>query len=376
MIEFNVVYLTKLRFKQMEFIQYSPQIKLNDEILTLINNASERLLIKLKTLQLDQLEISAYYKTYLLKYINHFYYYARLYNQLFIKAFEVDANFTNRVIIDYGGGIGFLSLLALELGAKKVYYVDINNDASKAACVLGFEIGLKANDYLVGDLDHLIKELKSKEIHPDFVCSFDVIEHIYNPKEWMNKILTNYKTTVIVSMTSANGYNPFVNWKLKKYHQKAEYIGSSNQKIVNTRDTVLPFLATRRQIIAEFAPELSNLELDLLAKQTRGLFIDDIKEQLAIYKQKKNIHYRPKHMSNTCDPYTGNWVENIIDIKQLESDFNETQIKLEVIPTLYSPSQNSILNILKKVLNVCIEVLRKYSLYFSPGYILITQIRK
>jgi hypothetical protein len=108
----------------------------------------------------------------------------------------------------------------------------------------------------------------------------------------------------------------------------------------------------------------------MLSIKTRGLRIDDIEKVVCDYVNTGKISYEIKHPTNTCDPYTGSWVEKLIDIKQLKFLVINNDMIVHISNSFYSYSDNKILNLPKYILNQLIRVLGPGSLFFSPTFTL------
>jgi hypothetical protein len=84
----------------------------------IINEAGEKLYSKIQFLNLQNLNISEYNRNYLKKYIDN---YISQYSLLFLKALKkLNKPVSESTFIDYGGGCGFLSFFAEEIGFKTV----------------------------------------------------------------------------------------------------------------------------------------------------------------------------------------------------------------------------------------------------------------
>jgi hypothetical protein len=106
-----------------------------------------------------------------------------------------------------------------------------------------------------------------------------------------------------------------------------------------------------------------------LAIKSRGLIKEDIEQLVETFLQTGKIKYKP-HSTNTCDPYTGNWAENLIDIDDLKNIAVKSNLFVEVTNTYYGYSKDKLLNVLKRFINVLIKIAGKNNLLFSPMYVL------
>lgn len=337
----------------------------------LIKNAIFRLYDKLKKLDTSSLEISAYNKRYLQDYKNNFFFFMPLYEQLLQKSInKLSKPISESSFTDYGGGCGILSFLAVELGFKTVIYNDIYEVSTKDVKVITEEINTSINFFITGDVHQLVNFVKQHHIHIDILCSFDVLEHIYDLTDWFSKVKELQKPFSICFMTSANHRNPIVNNRLKKIHYKAEYIGSKKENGWKERDANKPFLDLRKEIISKHFKDLSSDQILTLAKNTRGLYGDAIISSCQRQINTGNFAQEISHPTNTCDPLTGNWAEHIINLKDLRKMIENKNTQVKFTSSFYSYSKNKILNLPKYILSFLMIISGKQNLFLSPSFTL------
>lgn len=336
-----------------------------------IKEATRKVFFKLNQINFDRCEISEYNKKYIKEYCVNASFFESLYTQLIVKSMKNNRKPVDEItFIDYGGGCGILSYIASELGIKKVIYNDIYDvsvhDVKRIAPLLKYS----TIDCVQGDIDELMEYLNTEKITPDIICSFDVLEHIYNLNYWFSKIKELDNSFSLYFMTSANGDNWYVNRKLKKTHKKAEFIGSEIKKGWKKRDSNVPFLDLRTEMISKKYTKLTKNEINMLAQKTRGLIQEDIFKVVNEYLNTGEISYSIEHPTNTCDPKTGNWAEHIIDVKKLKKKIEDTNTSVTFTSSTYSYSSNKLANIFKWFLNIIIMLLGNKNLRISHMYTL------
>jgi len=342
----------------------------NKEIL-LIKNAIAKLDGKLKKLDVSHLNISDYNKRYLKDYIDNYFFFMPLYEQLLQKViYKLNKTVQESSFIDYGGGCGILSFLAVEMGFKTVIYNDIYEVSTNDVKVISKIINSSIDHFISGDIHELTSYINENNIDIDIISSFDVLEHIYDLDDWFLGVRKISKSFSLCFMTSANAQNPYINRRLKKINIKAEYIGSKIENGWKERDANKPFLEIRKEIIAQNFKNLTEEKILILAKNTRGLFGEDIlnfcKKQLNFDQVKPAI----KHPTNTCDPSTGNWAEHIIDLKELRKLIENENTFVKFSNSFYSYSNNKIVNIPKYLFNFLMRLFGSQSLFLSASYTL------
>lgn len=339
-----------------------------------ISEAIKSLSLKLEKLNIATLDISDYNREYLRKYLDEYPFYMFLYAQLLSKAIKkLKKPIFESTFVDYGGGCGMLSYLAKEIGFKTVIYNDIYEKSTDDAQTISKSMLIPIDHFICGDVEEFIEKINENDIKPDLICSFDVLEHIYNLKSWFTSLVKIRNNFSLLFMTSANSKNPFIVNRLMKLHKQVEFKGIDKNKGWKEIDSNISFLQERKKIIKEYSNNLRILEINDLAFATRGLRKDDILKIVDDYNDSKTIDYHIKHPTNTCDPYTGNWAEHLINLNQLKAVLKKLDFKVTITNSYYSYSKNKVLNIPKYVLNLFIKMFGEKNLLFSPTYTLEIQ---
>ncbi len=343
---------------------------------TKIDSAIRKVYEKIAKQNLESLAISDYNKKYLKEYVNNYAFLMPLYKQLLQKAIlKLNKPVEEIVFVDYGGGCGILSFLAAELGCKTVIYNDIYSVSTEDAELISETLGYSIQHFVTGDIEEFSRYLEANRISIDLCCSFNVLEHIYNLEKWFDTFKKIKGSFRLCFMTSANGSNPYINYKHKKIHYNAEFIGRKKSKGWKERDEYLAFLELRKQIISQHFPQIDNDQVVLLAKKTRGLYRPDIIKVIQEYLETGVFAYSMKHKTNTCDPNTGNWAEHIIDIKALKSKLEGEEFRVKFTNSYYSYSKNKLFNFPKYILNRIIRFLGEETLLLSPTYTLEIDVK-
>lgn len=113
----------------------------------------------------------------------------------------------NRVVIDLGCGVGYGTFALAVSGARKVYGIDIDNDAIEYA---------KAH-YCHKNITYNVKDALNTKLSShmaDIVIAFEVIEHVKNPKKFLHEAKRLLKPDGIFIMSTPNseasfGQNPY-----------------------------------------------------------------------------------------------------------------------------------------------------------------------
>lgn len=320
---------------------------------------------RIREIKLKYPDISAHSVEFLERYRNNASFFTEAYTQLMKKAVKkLTRPINESTFVDYGGGCGILSLIAKEAGFRRVVYNDLYESELNDARWIAASMDIVIDNYICGDAEELVHEIRSNNIEVDLICSFDVLEHIYDFDKWINTIF-GLRSFSVLFMTSANPENPYIRRRLKKIHNIAESLGCKNN--IRNGDLFIDnsFLKEREIIIKNRYPELRDKEIILLSEKTRGLMKDDIEKVAGEYVSKGIVSYYFNHPTNTCEPYTGNWAERLIDLGQLKQTAGKLGLNVRITNSLYCYSGNVCLNSVKYIFN-------KFIRFAGPEWLLIS----
>ena len=340
-----------------------------------LNAAAARLARKMQSLDLATASVSEFTRAYFGSKLIHAQ--SNLQRNTFVLAWALApmlrwAPMHELVLVDYGGGTGDLALLAKEVGVGTVIFNDLFEEFCRDARHLGAAIGLEAEHYVQGDVQALISFCHAKMIAPHGVVSFDVLEHIYDVDDFLARIVKVSPHRLAVSLASgANPLSPIVNRRLMRLQRSRELIGNpTKDQTEDPRDTDQPYLVLRRQMIATAAPQLSPAELDALAARTRGMRIGDIQLTAERYVSLKQLPPEPTHPTNTCDPYTGNWCEQLLDPRELARKLTTLGVTSKALAGYYGTGRvgSNVKRTLRLLANIGVARAGSLGLRAAPFY--------
>jgi 2-polyprenyl-3-methyl-5-hydroxy-6-metoxy-1,4-benzoquinol methylase len=352
-----------------------------EQLLKNINSAAERLFNKLKSYNVNAADISDFIKRYFGHKMTCIP--ANLKLNAYLLALSLAKSgipIDKFVFLDYGGGSGMLSLLAKELGIGTVIYNDINPVCCHDAEEIAKSVGNKADYYICGDIDDVIAFLKGKNINCNAISSYDTLEHIYDIESFLEKLQFLSSNTLTVAVASgANTFNPLINRRWTKRQLSLEYEDQKRILGWDERDCSRAFLNVRKDIILEYLRSLNRKldddKVEQLARNTRGMVKAGIQKSLDDYLKTGKLPQEPSHPTNTCDPYTGNWAEHLMDLNNLVRILSNTGFKAELLAGYYSGSlSGSLKNIIKRYmggfLNIVIRLSKKHGIRVSPCFVI------
>ena len=266
-----------------------------------------------------------------------------------------------------------LSLLAKELGIGTVIYNDIYDVSCKDAETIANSIGNRANHYVCGDIDEVVDFLRTNAINCDAIASYDVIEHIYDMESFLKTVpaCSNNRLAVVMS-SGANIYNWFRRKQLMRKQLKVEYNSQPKQWGHKERDCLKSYLEIRKEIIRDYlqnaGKKLGKEQIEKLARNTRGMIEADIQKCVDEYLATGKLPPSPDHPTNTCDPYTGNWMEHLMNPWHLANVLSEAGFNSQVLSGYYGRSNNCIKKILGYAFNLFIRIFPNQGMRISPFY--------
>lgn len=316
-----------------------------DELSRLIQEKAAVLYRKLADVQVKELGLPPLPEKYYNQHHNHRLFFSiqtaaeLLYRSIKLKGKPVQ----ELILMDYGGGMGSLFLLAGMIGCRKVIYNDILEDMTAAARILCSYLGVPVNVFIAGDYTATIAELNKQGIQCDIILSRNVIEHIYDLDRFYAEMAAGQPQALIYFSTTANFQNPAMLWYHKRLHARAE------------RDHNRP---KREAIIRKALPALEGAMLEKLALATRGLAAGDLERAIENYRQNGILPDPDMHYTNSCDPENGLWYEHIIPVRDYRQIIESKGYRLTVLPAFWDTHYKSALkNAFGKAMNFLTRLL-------------------
>jgi len=340
--------------------------------------AQARLKSKLSKLDISALGLSEYNQRYLANKLGSIEDVLQLYgNHIWLSLKYSSMPLSQFILVDYGGGSGVMSLLAKEMGIGTVVYSDIYGVSCHDVECLGKAIALPIDHIVCGDLGELLSYVKTHRIEPRSITSYDVLEHIYDVEDHFQKLPgLSSKPFRLVYGSGANIENQQY---VKKVSTKQIAEENEDREMIwghKKRDTLRAYVNVRKEIITNYAAELHPGQVDELALRTRGLIEEGILECTDEYLKTGNISYKIDHPTNTCDPYTGNWCEHLMDLEWIQEIVKGCGFSAEIRPGYYPVSgklRRKRVNVLR---NIKIKMLGRSAMYMAPYYVVCADYQK
>lgn len=303
-----------------------------------LENASKRLIDLFLNTDIDKVDVTDYTKRYFKEYLPKIHFAADTARRTILAGIHsADVKIEDSIIIESGGGIGLLSFLSALAGVKKVIYNDLFEGSCHDFQKIAKAFNIEGISVVHGSSDAIRIFCNEKKIVPHLVVSRNVIEHVYSIPDYLKELRSISDKMVLSFSTTANYSNPLVRFYTQKIHKKIEYRGTGNHYGKKSSDTTQPYKLLRWEYIRKKFPDLKPDIVDKYTAETRGLIYPDI--DAYIEKRQKGISVlTPAYGTNTCDPNTGNWAENLLPYLLLKEQFREGGYKLEILPGHWNTS--------------------------------------
>ena len=287
---------------------------------------------RLKAIDYNKLPISDYNKRYIGNLKPALSYFMHIYADCLQRGLQaIQTPISDVTLIDYGGGTGFLSILAKSIG-------------------IGPDI------ILHGDSDVLADWCARNKVYPQLLIATDLIEHIYDLSLFFKDLIHINDSMYLLFTTASTPFNPYVQQRLHKM-----MVGCESGSLESPN-----YYTLREQFITKLCPAFSPKEVETWARQTRGLTYPDIQKAI----EKKSLP-SPEDPYNTCDPATGNWTERILPIQTYEDLLAPYQFKLKVEKGFYNADRsNPVLSLICKGINALIRNSGSFGFLLAPFIIL------
>lgn len=343
-------------------------VPVNKDVELRFEQAVVRLEKKLMKINVDDLDVSEYSKKYFKDYQNKLKYSLQACAFILMHAGQKSGiSMEQTVIVDYGAGTGVLAMLAKEVGFGKVIYNDIYEVSCHDAKIIATIANSVADEYVCGEVKALQLYFEKTNSTCNIIVSRNVIEHVYNLESYFKELRNiPHRELTLFFATTANYHNPLTVLYTNKIQRMLEFKGMTT-KWGKERDTLQPYLITRRKIIESAHTELNNQEINQLAEVTRGLIKEDIHKVVAQYKQTGKIPNANVGGYNTCDPNTGNWAEHLVPLAAYKLLFEKNGFRFELQNGFYNTHYNKKwLNLITPAINFIIRKLGAKGIYFAP----------
>lgn len=330
-------------------------IEPNDDTARLINDWANHLYYKLQLLDISETDIDDYGR----QYFNNHHTGKRLFFSVQSSAAIIYSSvkmqgkkIEETSFIDYGAGLGTLFLLAGLVGFKKTYFNDYFPQWAGYAKIICDKLSIKIDAFISGDIDAVIDYARTNAVTIDIIASRNVVEHIYNKRNFYEKLYKSGITDLCYATTTANFHNPAMRLKHYWYHRKVEKTLFKKQ---------------RADFLKELKPDINGTDLQQLITLTRGKAFEDFTQTVELYFKHKSIPPVEFLRTNTCDSRTGVWAENLITRQEYFNIIQKAGFEATYTAGFWDTHYRyKVVNLVTGMLNHIIKIAGKKGYWFAP----------
>lgn len=236
-------------------------------------------------------------------------------------------------VLDAGCGFGLISMFLAAFGAQKVTGVDHNQEKISVfhKILHRFDPPLTNIEARLGDSI----SLRYPDESFDVVIANEVISHVRDFDAFLSEIdRVLAKGGILYISDGNNSLNIFERYQRREFWRKREY-GPVKEEDLRGTDKPLPWLLIRRGILQEKFPHLDSEMLGLLAKETAGLYGNQIMKAAEEYLERGQVLNRPAFKFR--DPETGEYQEFEFNPLRLNRELQKAGFSAKVLrPYLYT----------------------------------------
>jgi 2-polyprenyl-3-methyl-5-hydroxy-6-metoxy-1,4-benzoquinol methylase len=343
---------------------------------TVLNEAASQLEKQLSSLDYKALKLSDYGNRYYAYDLRKLTYMLQSYVFMLLWAqYKTGKKWNELTLLDHGGGIGMLSLLAKLAGVKTVIHQDLNPIISKDAKLISNALNIPIDYFVTGDTIDFVQFVNDNQLNLNIVGSRNVIEHVYDLNQFFKEAskIKSDKLLLFLS-TTANEKNPLVNVYTKKLQRNFELKGNPVAWGEKKLDPTNSGLNQRKRIIEEAFPSLNSNEITRLSKATRGKIKEDVLQEVKNYLKTGIFPVELKHPTNTCSPVSGSWVEHLLPLDAYKKYSEAHGFHFDYLNGFYNTHYpQTYLNWITPMLNVGIKQLGKKSSFLAPFISIIAE---
>ena len=268
-------------------------------------------------------------------------------------------------VLDVGCGFGLISIHIAAFGAGKVYAVDANEEKITVLQNL-----LSQFDPSIGNIEVKLDDalrLPYEDNHFSAVIANEVISHVRDTDAFLREVARVLKPGGILYLKDSNNTLDIVGrYRRRKIWLRREY-GPVDMTTVRGTEKPLPWVMLRKEIIQKNNPQLDDKTLELLAKETAGMYGENIENAVEQYLKKGKVIGKPAFKYR--DPVTGECSELPFNPFLLKNRLDRSAFKAQLIkPFFATRAASSVGNILINTIAWTIRSFYPLSIVISPQF--------
>ncbi|MBI4267439.1 MAG: class I SAM-dependent methyltransferase [Chloroflexi bacterium] len=233
----------------------------------------------------------------------------------------------NKNVLDVGCGFGLISVHLASFGAKTVSAIDANEEKIAVFQKILSRLSPTPDNIKVKLGDAL--DLEYEDNCFDVVVVNEVLSHVREPDSLIHGIHRVLQPGGILYLKDGNNDLDIAGkYRRQRFWSRREY-GPVDESSIRGTEKPIPWLQVRREIIRGNYPHLDTKTLNLLAKDTAGMYGNEIDNAVKDYLQEGSIVDKPAFKYR--DPVTGEYNEAEFSPYQLKKELENNGFSAVVI---------------------------------------------
>ena len=268
-------------------------------------------------------------------------------------------------ILDLGCGFGISSIQFAVFGAQLVNAIDANEEKIEIFQKILQRFNPPLNNLEIKLADAL--SLKYGDNYFDSIVADEVISHVRDLNKFIQETHRVLRKGGVCYISDGNNALDIRSRHHRRQWWRTWEYGPIAESIRRGTDNPLPWLYIRRQMIEEKCSDFEPKVLDFLAKETAGMYGQQILQAVDDYLQKGRVLNKPSFKFK--NPETGEFNEFEFNPFRLKKQLEDNGFSVQILkPSFQITSYHSISAILRNLAIHGIKIFHPMSLLVAPRF--------
>jgi len=252
-------------------------------------------------------------------------------------------------------------------GAKEVIGYDLNTEKIDL-----FEKLLFYHDPKVGNVKPVLGDSSNiafPDEYFDVVVTNETLSHVREMECTIEEVYRVLKPRGRFLIRDGNNSLFFLGRMRRRRFWKKIERGRVDPSLFRSTDIPLPFIEVRKRMILEKFPQMDREKIQLLSRETAGMFGDEIFEAVEKFEITGRLPARPKFRYR--NPVTGEFPEREFNPIRLKVMLRQKRFETAFIPYFYTTSFSDAEMMVKRLLYLIGRYLSIFHIFLTPGFAIL-----